>query len=128
MSERTISTISLNVANAISSGAKFELNWFFKEAQQNQYMSFSHHNFFYSFPEFGKEWPNGKDCEFHRVHTQCNVCGLKPSRNYAGVGSLYLLKGGKRMELLCHEHVAKYKKWDPYIAPKTTNPMQLELF
>lgn len=128
MCQRTISTITLNVAQAISSGATFELNWFFKDAFEDQYMSFCHHNFFYSFPEWNKVWPNGKESEFHRVHTQCNVCGWKPERNYAGVGSLYLLKSSKRMKLLCREHVANYRKWDPHIEAKPKNPMQLELF
>jgi hypothetical protein len=95
MRERTISTISLSVALAIGGVEIFnQIEKFSKEATDNEYTSFTHQNFFYSYPEFGKSWKNGKSCEFHRVQTKCHLCDFVPERNYAGIGSMYLLNNG----------------------------------
>jgi hypothetical protein len=89
-----ITTLSIRVADAIRSGPSFWLNDFIAFGDCNDVFPFAHHNFFYSYPEFGKQWPDGKPCEFHRVDTGCHLCGYQPSRNHAGVGNLYLLHNG----------------------------------
>lgn len=83
------------------------LEAFAKEADSNDYTMFTHRNFFYSYPEWGKSWANGNDCEFHRVHTKCHLCDYMPDRNYAGVGNMYLLNNG------CGEEtILVVKKWE----------------
>lgn len=90
-----ISTISLNVALAICScRMSDEIERFAKEGDCNEYTSFTHYNFFYSYPAWGKTWPNGNICEYHEVNTQCHICKEMPDRNFAGIGTLYLLNNG----------------------------------
>jgi hypothetical protein len=99
--ERTITTITLSVALAIGGAEIFnQIERFTKEATENEYTSFTHCNFFYSYPEWGKPWLNGKSCEFHRVNTKCHLCDWKPERNYAGVGTIYLLNNG-----ICNDEI-----------------------
>jgi hypothetical protein len=112
--ERTITSISINVAMTIASRPFFEFDTFLQKANHHHYIHFTHQNFFYSYPDFGKQWPNGKMCEFHRVHTQCHVCSWQPERNYGGYGTIFLLNNGisentkGRMLLLCPNHVHGY--------------------
>lgn len=107
--ERIITTITLSVALAIGGVELFnKIERFSKEATENEYTSFTHYNFFYSYPEFGKKWLNEKDCQFHRVNTKCHLCDYMPERNYAGVGTMYLLNNG-----ICNDKIlvsTGYKK------------------
>ena len=89
-----ISTITLNVALAIGAGTVNKIEQFSKEADCNEYTLFTHYNFFYSYPEWEKKWKDGKLSEFHRVHTKCHLCDYRPERNYAGIGSIYILNNG----------------------------------
>lgn len=99
--ERTITTITLSVALAIGGVEIFnQIERFTKEATENEYTRFTHYNFFYSYPEWGKTWANGKSCEFHRVNTKCHLCDWQPQRNYAGVGTIYLLNNG-----ICNDEI-----------------------
>ena len=91
--ELSISTITLTVCEKI--GVALGLNdfeKFFQLASEKQYFVFTHYNFLYSYPEFGKKWANGEICQFHRVNTECHICKSVPDRNYAGIGTLYLVK------------------------------------
>lgn len=84
----TVSTLTLNVALAIGGNKIFnQIGKFSKEANENEYTMFTHYNFFYSYPI-------GKDCQFHQVNTKCHLCDHTPERNYAGVGTIYLLNNG----------------------------------
>ena len=99
-----ISKVSLEVASQLSSCSTFGLQDFFNNATPGQIFDFCHYNFYYSFPEFGRQWKNGLSCEFHRVETCCSKCQAKPPRNFAGIGSLYLCMDGNRKTLvLCRE-------------------------
>lgn len=92
---RTISTISLQVALAIGGSRAFnDIERFSLEANENEYTCFTHFNFFYSYPEWGKKWPDGKSCQYHRVNTKCHLCDYMPERNFAGVGHIYILNNG----------------------------------
>lgn len=90
----TITTITLDVALKISSGPVWEIQRFSKESGCCQVIDFTHYSFFYSYPAFGSKWPGGKESQFHRVHTKCHLCGWMPERNYAGIGSIYVLNNG----------------------------------
>ena len=99
-----ISKISLEVASQLSSCSTFELIDFFQKAEPGQIFSFCHYNFYYSFPEFGRQWKNGLSCEFHQIETCCSKCQEQPSRNFAGVGSLYLsMEENRKASILCDE-------------------------
>lgn len=121
--ERTVSTLTLSVALAICGSDALTVKRFHQEADAYEYMIFTHFNYFYSYPEYGKKWKSGNNCEFHRVHTKCHICGAVPERNYAGVGSLFIINIGrfatnqknKRMVLLCNNHISDYCKWNPRI-------------
>jgi hypothetical protein len=89
-----LTTLTYNLALRIRSGPSWDLDKFVKEASCCDYMLFPHYNFFYSYPDWGTQWKNGKESEFHRVETFCHLCGAKPERNYAGIGCLYLLNNG----------------------------------
>lgn len=107
--ERTITTITLAVALAIGGAEIFnQIERFSKEATENEYTCFTHYNFFYSYPEFGKRWPSGKYAEFHLVNTKCHLCDYMPDRNFAGVGTMYLLNNGIcNTEILVHKGYRK---------------------
>jgi hypothetical protein len=90
-----ISFLTLNLANEICSGQTQSLLSFYLNAKSNEFFLFSHFNFFYSYPEYGKQWKNEKICEFHRVNISCNCCKKIPDRNYAGVGNIWLMKSNK---------------------------------
>jgi hypothetical protein len=132
----TVTTITVNVALAIGGPEIFnQIQKFAAEANENNYTLFTHKNFFYSYPVFGKSWKN-KDCEFHRVNTKCHLCDYMPERNYAGYGHIYVLNNGicnpdilvrdrqtkkwdyvpntprlSRMILLCQDHIKGYFEW-----------------
>ena len=100
-----VSSLTLNVAWHITSD-RMLLNDFYKFAERDQFIYFTHTPFFYSYPIFGKIWPDGKACQFHQVNTSCSICGRVPDRNYAGYGTLLLQRTGadQRMKLVCIEH------------------------
>jgi hypothetical protein len=99
-----ISKLSLKVASQLSSCSTFELHDFFAKAKPGQIFDFCHYHFYYSYPEFGRQWKNGLSCEFHRVETCCGKCQAQPHRNFAGIGSLYLYMNDDRKALiLCDE-------------------------
>lgn len=125
---RTISTITLNVALALNSVGFSRIEEFAEASEVIEYIPFTHYNFFYSSPEWGKKWANGKDEQFHRVHTKCNICGEAPERNYAGVGTMYLVNDGrKRMRIVCGRHKTPYSEWQATPLLKKA-PKQLEIF
>lgn len=147
-----ITTITLQVALKIGAAEIFnQIEKFSKEANDNEYIEFTHYNFFYSYPGWNNKWLNGKDCEFHRVYTKCHLCSYMPERNYAGVGSIYLLNNGicngkvlvcnnKKMEyvtntpqltrmiLLCPNHVSSHFMYCKNKEGKKAKPLQLSLF
>jgi hypothetical protein len=84
-------TLTYDIAYRIMS-LRMGFETFFKQAKHNEWYSFTHQNFFYSGPEFGKQWANGQHSQFHRIQTMCNCCGKLPERNYAGYGTLYAYK------------------------------------
>ena len=145
-----LTTLTMNVAKEIMTAPKWELDRFHNEASCNNYISFSHYRFYYSYPAWGKVWADGKTCQFHKVETRCHLCGFKPERNFAGIGSLYLLHNGvsdahiltgkpkqmkyvpntprlSQMILLCPDHVASYFPFHPYKQVSKT-VLQLQLF
>ena len=100
----TISKVSLKIASELASGERFSLEKFFLKAKPGEIFDFWHYHFFYSYPEFGKQWTNDQCCQYHEVTTHCSKCQENPDRNYAGVGSLYLLMNEDRKALLlCDE-------------------------
>lgn len=90
----TVSTITLKVALELCPSERFTLLDFHSKAGCNDAYLWAHASYFYSSPEFGKCWKNGKSREFHRVETACHICGCKPERNYAGVGNIFILNNG----------------------------------
>lgn len=106
--KNTISTITLSVALKIGTAEIFnQIEKFSKEATENEYTIFTHYNFFYSYPEFGKSWLKGKDCEFHKVNTKCHLCDYTPERNYAGVGTINILNNG-----ICNDKILVSKGYE----------------
>ena len=100
-----ISSLTFNIAWQIGSD-RFLLNLFYKYAEPGQFIYFAHTPFYYSCPDFGKAWPDGKVSQFHQVATCCHICGQVPKRNYGGYGTLLLQHTGtgKRMDLVCDQH------------------------
>ncbi len=86
-----LSKLSIKLCHEIISGPSFKLDEFIEKHQYNHYIDFIHYDFYYSYPEFGKKWTNGELCCFHKVETCCYECNAKPDRNYAGIGTLYLV-------------------------------------
>lgn len=100
-----VTYLTYRVAHAICSGERFHLDKFIEHGKPEEYLPFAHYNFFYSYPEWEKKWSDGKICEFHRVDIACHCCRKRVSRNYAGVGTVYLTKatpgwGNGRAELI----------------------------
>lgn len=131
-----ISTITHRVAWQITSD-RYGLEKFINEANCNEIYLFPHTDFYYSYPDWGFDWPDGKMCQFHRVTTQCHICGKRPERNFAGYGSIWLLHNGisdpmvlqrdklsgekkwventprlSRMIILCDNHIGSYFKFN----------------
>jgi hypothetical protein len=102
-----VSSLTLNIAWHISSD-RFQLDLFYKHAGVGQFIYFTHTPFLYSYPGFGKTWPDNKSCQFHQVETCCHICGQAPERNYGGYGTLILQRTGlgNRMNLVCENHVS----------------------
>lgn len=90
----TISTITKTVAFAICSGPLWDIIAFIDNGDANEYLMFSHYNFYYSRPEWGTKRVDGSSCQFHRVEPVCHICKRHFERNYAGVGTMYLLHNG----------------------------------
>ena len=118
-----VSNLTFNIAWHIGSD-KFLLDLFYKFAEPGQFIYFAHTPFYYSYPDFGKAWPDGKACQFHKVKTYCHICGQSPDRNYGGYGTLLLQRTtGNRMDLICDEHEIA-SQFNPALFLKT----QLSLF
>jgi hypothetical protein len=119
-----VSSLTLNVAWQITSD-RMLLNDFYKYAVKDQFIYFTHTPFFYSYPIFGKIWPDGKSCQFQQVQACCSICGSEADRNYAGYGTLILLRTGlgSRMNIVCDDHIAG-REFDPLLF----NNVQLALF
>lgn len=119
-----VSNLTLNIAWQITPDRSL-LNQFYKHANANQFIYFTHQPFFYSYPIFGKIWATGKCCEFHQVNTCCHICGEVPNRNYAGYGTIILQRSGckNRMDLVCESHFFG-TQFNPALFSKT----QLSLF
>ncbi|MDD4157315.1 MAG: DNA adenine methylase [Candidatus Cloacimonetes bacterium] len=130
--DRTVSTLTINIAHEISSCETSSLDRFIENALPYEKYNFCHYNFFYTYPEFGKKWKNNKDMEFHRLHIKCEKCGAIPDRNYAGVGDIYLIhnnvtNGRARMRCLCRYCAQQYQTYKPKTKPavkskKTVTP------
>lgn len=129
-----LSTITPLVALAIGqSEHSNQIRKFWREARENEKTLFTHFSFYYSWPERGKSWKEGKSMQFHRVYTRCHCCGEMPSRNFAGIGWIYVVKlkqelNRGRMVMMCHSCSAGYRVWSGhpmYIRPE---PKQLSLF
>ena len=118
-----VSSLTLNIAWHIGSD-RFLLNLFYKYAEPGQFIYFAHTSFFYSYPDFGKAWPDNQSCQFHQVNTCCHICGQPPERNYGGYGTLLLQRtSGQRMDLVCDEH-----KMGLVFNPALFSKRQLALF
>lgn len=150
-----ITTLTYNLAEKIRSGPSYELDEFVKNGSCCEYINLCHYNFFYSYPEWQKKWPNGQEQQFHRVDIKCHLCDYRPERNYAGIGGIYLLNNGigdpeinilnretKKLELtkntprlspmicLCRRHIKEYFPFSVNKPVKSNKPeyTQLELF
>ncbi len=124
-----VTHLTYAVAYKITSG-RWDLEAFMKQAKPGEYLMFTHTNFFYSGPEWGKKWPDGKCSEFHGVQTACNCCRAVPDRNYAGYGTLYLMKSNlprRDFVLFCHS-CAKWRNTAPFDLSNTKQPIQYKLF
>lgn len=149
---RYITTLSQSVAEQITTN-RVLLSEFIENAGNNQFFPFTHYNFFYSYPDFGKQWPGDKPCEYHDITTRCHLCGKEPERNFAGIGTLYLLHNGisnptiltvgpdgkrmwvkntpslSRMILLCEHHVGSHSPYrSKSFDPVAVQSKQLTLF
>ena len=115
-----VSSLTLNVAFQITSN-RSELLEFYSHSLTDQFIYFTHTNFFYSYPIFGKIWPDGKSCQHHSVITCCSICGRAPDRNFAGYGTLFLQRTGvdQRMSLFCMVHKSG-SQFDPKFVFQTS--------
>lgn len=120
-----LSKISFKVFKELSSGSYFDKDKFFETALEFQYIWFTHHNFYYSSPRFGKKWKSGDYCQFHKIETCCNICGKQPERNHAGVGDLFIMKKKSGFILLCYNHIENGTEWK---VPRYLKNNQLKLF
>jgi len=118
-----VCSLTFNIAWQIRSD-RFLLKQFYKYAQPGQFIYFAHTPFYYSYPDFGKAWTDGKSCQFHQVKTCCSICGQVPERNYGGYGTLLLQRTtGQRMDLVCGEHEIGWQ-----FNPALFSKRQLSLF
>lgn len=129
-----LSQITVNIAREIISGSKFDFERFIKEHQYNHYMIFSHYNFYYSSPDFGKKWDNTDEqiC-YHRIEVCCHGCVRIPERNYAGVGSMAIVGFAPfingRLKLYCMDCKPGFDfNTDPRIMNFNQETKQLQLF
>lgn len=99
-----ITKVSLLVAMQLSSCSTFELHKFFQNAKPGEIFDFCHYRFYYSYPEFGMQWKNGKAMQFHQVYSCCRKCQAQPDRNCIGVGTLYLcMNENHKADFLCDD-------------------------
>jgi hypothetical protein len=82
-----VTSLTSNIAMEIVSTTKWELTDFIKNGSCCEYISFTHYAFFYNYLTNGES-------QYHRVETKCHLCDYKPDRNFAGIGSIYLLNNG----------------------------------
>jgi hypothetical protein len=151
-----VTTLTYKIAYEIASD-RFGLERFYKEANCNHVMMFTHTRHIYTFPAFGKKWPEDKNCQFHKVDTFCHLCKCPPASE--GYVTLWLLHNGisdktiversgkgkdrkyielenkfTRFILLCDDCIGSYFKWDSCkyesipAKSKVFEPVQLELF
>lgn len=107
----TVSFLSYRIAEEIASGEKFTIERFYKGGDVNDYISFCHYNFFYHYPEFGTKFKGDKESSFHQVEICCHICKMKPERNYAGIGTIYLLHNGASFpEVIIADRIPGKKK------------------
>lgn len=127
--KRLITHLTYSLAYEITSN-RWELETFNKNAQRNEWISICHTNFFYSYPSWGKKWAGDKDCEFHRVETACNCCRAIPDRNYAGYGTLFIMKSNRprRDFVLFCSSCAKWRNTAPLDIISINQPLQYQLF
>lgn len=152
---KVLTTLSMKLALELTTD-RSQLKRFAENAGVNEYILFTHFNFFYSYPQWGKKWVNDQICQFHGVIIKCHLCDYTPERNHAGVGSIYILNNGvcnketlickrtngvlgspqwvashprhNRMILLCGNHVASHSLWRPRKPVNKSIPVQLNLF
>jgi hypothetical protein len=119
-----VSNLTLNIAWQLTSDRRL-LNDFYQYAEGHQFIYFTHQPFFYSYPNYGRCWRDGKSCQFHQVNTSCHICGEVPDRNFAGYGTLILQRSGtkNRMHLVCDDHISGYE-----FNPALFSQKQLSLF
>lgn len=103
-----LTKLSMKVAIEISTMRVMELCRFKQNSVGSSVMLFTHANHFYSYPGFGNTWKNGKECEYHGIETQCAVCGKRPDRNFAGIGTSYIRNDYNRFTILCNEHAKNH--------------------
>lgn len=113
-----LSTLTYKVAHEITSD-RFGLDKFFEHGGCCEFIYFAHRNFFYSYPEFEKRWPDGKPCQYHSVNLKCHLCDCVPDRNYAGFGNMFLLHNGVSDTeiLICNKKERKYIPNTPRLSP-----------
>jgi len=105
--------LSINIVNAIHT-APFEIhNDFFSLSKANEYMSLCHTHYFYTYPEFGKEWKN-KDCQYHKFEASCEICKSKTDYNKFGIGFIYLFNTGSQIVFRCENHLFNATKFKLY--------------
>lgn len=107
-----VTKLSVAVAEEISTDSFLDLSRFKNEAIGSAVILFIHHNYFYSFPEWGTKWKYGNKMQYHRVDTKCAVCGYEPERNIAGVGYMYLRNDHNKFKILCPEHAKLFPRYN----------------
>lgn len=107
-----ITEISFAVALEIAMPAY--INGFFHNASLGEFIWFTHTNFYYS----GKSFLHKESTlQYHRVTPICKICGAITERNYAGYGTVAIVKlrddPSNRMTILCCECIRKsdYKRF-----------------
>ena len=78
---------------------------FYKNAKENEYLSFAHTAFFYSYPQFGKSWKKNQDSQFHRVNLYCSICRATDVKNVYGYRTMFLIKTNNKIKIFCHKHL-----------------------
>jgi len=110
--------ISLELAEALNTASFNKLAIFFERSIENECLTFTHANFYYDYTT--------KPPKFNRVEISCNNCGMKPERNVAGIGAIYLLKTNGAVVPICSDCVASLHSTK--FGKKPAKPKQLVLF
>lgn len=129
--KKGITTLSYKVADAIRTMDNWELQEFAEKGKVGEMILYAHYHFFYSYPEFGKKWANDKSSCYHEVDVRCYLCGERPDRNFAGIGSIYLAKASAalpRFVCLCRDHTGINTKFGEKRNSPKQQIKQLELF